>query len=217
MVSDRMLPCMCSVSTRRSSSRTNLAMGAARVDSERQRHPGRVRKGSHLDRLGLPTGGGALLRTPTNDATHIAQVVGRMVRQPLARRIATDDALNTVACFLPNFNRTALGVIKAELEDIRHRRRHHRRRRRPTAKVFGRSSRVPVEAFNSSSHSRASRHRTPREPLARARTLAKLLTDSASGIALLPGAGAQLTRCSTPASTGSPPNTPSKSRRTSTT
>lgn len=33
---------------------------------------------------------------PVKDATHIAQVIGRMVRQPLAHRIATDDALNSV-------------------------------------------------------------------------------------------------------------------------
>ena len=32
---------------------------------------------------------------PASDATHIAQVIGRMVRQPLAHRIATDDALNS--------------------------------------------------------------------------------------------------------------------------
>ena len=53
---------------------------------------------------------------PAKDATHIAQVVGRMVRQPLAHRIATDDALNSVACFLPRFDRSRLGTIKAELE-----------------------------------------------------------------------------------------------------
>ncbi|MYC65374.1 MAG: hypothetical protein F4098_11500 [Acidimicrobiaceae bacterium] len=53
---------------------------------------------------------------PATDATHIAQVVGRMVRQPLAHRVATDDALNSVACFLPKFDRSKLGTIKAELE-----------------------------------------------------------------------------------------------------
>ncbi|MDQ3350557.1 MAG: hypothetical protein M3501_01170, partial [Actinomycetota bacterium] len=38
---------------------------------------------------------------PARDVTHIAQIIGRMVRQPLTRRITTDDVLNTVACFLP--------------------------------------------------------------------------------------------------------------------
>jgi len=45
---------------------------------------------------------------PANDATHIAQIIGRMVRQPLAHRIATDDALNSVMCYLPLFDRKAL-------------------------------------------------------------------------------------------------------------
>src|SRR5207249_3195101 len=50
-----------------------------------------------------------------NDATHIAQVIGRMVRSPLTHRIATDDALNAVSCFLPRFKRAALGKITKEL------------------------------------------------------------------------------------------------------
>lgn len=133
---------------------------------------------------------------PANDATHIAQVVGRMVRQPLAHRIATDDALNTVACFLPNFDRTALGVIKAELEG-----------RSGTADVstgadvvrkpmiFLRSESVPVEAFDLiGSLPSVPAPDTLVSPLRRARTLAKLLTDTAPGTALVPGAGAQLTK-----------------------
>lgn len=133
---------------------------------------------------------------PANDATHIAQVVGRMVRQPLARRIATDDALNTVSCFLPNFDRAALGVIKAELEG-----------RSGTAdattgaevvrkpKVFGRSDVVPNEAFDLiDTLPSIPAPDTLVSPLRRARTLAKLLTDSAPGKTLLPGAGAQLTK-----------------------
>lgn len=53
---------------------------------------------------------------PAHDATHIAQVIGRMVRTPLTRRITTDDALNSVSCYLPLFDRGALGAIKRELE-----------------------------------------------------------------------------------------------------
>lgn len=39
-----------------------------------------------------------------SDSTYIAQLVGRMVRTPLARRIDGDDMLNSVACYLPQFN-----------------------------------------------------------------------------------------------------------------
>ena len=53
---------------------------------------------------------------PAKDATHIAQIIGRMVRQPLAHRIATDDALNSVTCYLPLFDQKALTTIKDELE-----------------------------------------------------------------------------------------------------
>ena len=53
---------------------------------------------------------------PAKDATHIAQIIGRMVRQPLAHRIATDDALNSVMCYLPLFDRKALTTIKDALE-----------------------------------------------------------------------------------------------------
>ena len=35
------------------------------------------------------------------DATTIAQLVGRMIRTPLARRIESDEALNVVDLFLP--------------------------------------------------------------------------------------------------------------------
>jgi type III restriction enzyme len=38
------------------------------------------------------------------DHTYIAQLIGRMVRTPLARRVATDDVLNTVALYLPYFD-----------------------------------------------------------------------------------------------------------------
>jgi type III restriction enzyme len=38
------------------------------------------------------------------DATIIAQLVGRMIRTPLARRIETDEALNIVDLFLPHYD-----------------------------------------------------------------------------------------------------------------
>jgi hypothetical protein len=50
---------------------------------------------------------------PANDDTHITQLLGRMVRTPLARRIPGDDRLNSVECVLPHFNRkTATAVAE---------------------------------------------------------------------------------------------------------
>lgn len=51
---------------------------------------------------------------PAKDQTYIAQMLGRMVRSPLARRIPGDDRLNTVDCLLPKFDKkTVEAVIKA--------------------------------------------------------------------------------------------------------
>jgi type III restriction enzyme len=46
------------------------------------------------------------------DKTHITQLLGRMVRTPLARRIPGNDRLNSVDCLLPRFDRKSvqLGV-----------------------------------------------------------------------------------------------------------
>jgi type III restriction enzyme len=46
---------------------------------------------------------------PATDATHITQLLGRMVRTPLARRIPGDDRLNSVECVLPHFDRRPPG------------------------------------------------------------------------------------------------------------
>ena len=49
-----------------------------------------------------------------NDFTFIAQLLGRMIRTPLARRIQADAELNNVSLFLPYFDeRTVKDVIKA--------------------------------------------------------------------------------------------------------
>jgi superfamily II DNA or RNA helicase len=45
------------------------------------------------------------------DYTYIAQLIGRMVRTPLARRISTDQSLNDVHCYLPNFNKAQVKEI----------------------------------------------------------------------------------------------------------
>lgn len=50
---------------------------------------------------------------PAKDQTHIAQLLGRMVRSPLARRVPGDDVLNSVDCILPYFDKsTAISVVK---------------------------------------------------------------------------------------------------------
>jgi hypothetical protein len=133
---------------------------------------------------------------PAKDATHIAQVIGRMVRSPLARRIATDDVLNSVACYLPLFDRKTLDGIKAELEG---------NGRDPDAAVgaevvrapaiFGRNPFLDPAVFDfvetlpsiPTPDSFAS-------PLRRAKTLARLLADDVSGSALLLDAGKTLTK-----------------------
>lgn len=105
------------------------------------------------------------------------------MRTPLLRRITTDDALNSVSCYLPLFDRAALGAIKRELEGngvsadaevgpevIR----------APT--VLDRNPALDPDVFEavegivslSSPDSLAN-------PLKRAKDLAKLLTDSATG------------------------------------
>jgi len=51
---------------------------------------------------------------PANDQTYIAQLLGRMVRTPLARRIPGNDKLNSVDCLLPRFDKdTVERVVKA--------------------------------------------------------------------------------------------------------
>jgi len=45
------------------------------------------------------------------DNTHITQLLGRMVRSPLARRIQGDEVLNSVECILPFFDRTTAGKV----------------------------------------------------------------------------------------------------------
>jgi type III restriction enzyme len=55
---------------------------------------------------------------PATDETHITQLIGRMVRTPLARRIPGNDVLNAVECVLPMFKRdTATHVARAMTGD----------------------------------------------------------------------------------------------------
>lgn len=55
---------------------------------------------------------------PAKDHTHITQLIGRMVRTPLARRIPGDDLLNSVDCILPHFDRTTAGNVAKFLTGI---------------------------------------------------------------------------------------------------
>jgi type III restriction enzyme len=51
------------------------------------------------------------------DNTHITQLLGRMVRSPLARRIPGNELLNSVDCLLPHFNRNTVDeVVKVLME-----------------------------------------------------------------------------------------------------
>lgn len=50
---------------------------------------------------------------PAQDRTHITQLLGRMIRTPLARRIPGNELLNSVECLLPLFDRkTATSVAE---------------------------------------------------------------------------------------------------------
>lgn len=56
---------------------------------------------------------------PARDSTHITQLLGRMVRNPLARRIPGDERLNAVDCILPFFDRkTAVSVVRFLTGDL---------------------------------------------------------------------------------------------------
>ena len=53
---------------------------------------------------------------PAKDRTHITQLLGRMVRTPLARRIHGNDRLNMVDCLLPYFDKEGVErVVQALL------------------------------------------------------------------------------------------------------
>jgi type III restriction enzyme len=54
------------------------------------------------------------------DATYIAQLIGRMVRTPLARRVERDETLNSVALFLPHYDAAGVAKVIARLQDPEH-------------------------------------------------------------------------------------------------
>ena len=58
---------------------------------------------------------------PARDETHITQLLGRMVRTPLARRVPGNDLLNSVECVLPHFDRTTAAKVASSLLSDRER------------------------------------------------------------------------------------------------
>lgn len=53
---------------------------------------------------------------PAKDHTLIAQLVGRMVRAPLARSVPSNEYLNTVALYLPHYDKKGLGKVIDRLQ-----------------------------------------------------------------------------------------------------
>lgn len=57
-------------------------------------------------------------RRKRTDSTYIAQLIGRMIRTPLKRRIDSVEELNSVACYLPEYDtKTVEDVVKSLKED----------------------------------------------------------------------------------------------------
>ena len=56
-------------------------------------------------------------RRKRSDYTYIAQLIGRMVRTPLARRIRGIDELNTVSCYLPEYDATTVENVVNKLRE----------------------------------------------------------------------------------------------------
>lgn len=56
-------------------------------------------------------------RRKRTDPTYIAQLIGRMVRTPLARRITNVEALNTVSCYLPEYDASTVESVVAKLKE----------------------------------------------------------------------------------------------------
>ena len=52
---------------------------------------------------------------PAKDELHITQLLGRIVRAPLTRRVPGNDLLNSVECVLPHFDRETAGRVATNL------------------------------------------------------------------------------------------------------
>lgn len=56
-------------------------------------------------------------RRKRTDSTYIAQLIGRMIRTPLARRVPTMEELNTVACYLPEYDSSTVESVVERLKE----------------------------------------------------------------------------------------------------
>ena len=56
-------------------------------------------------------------RRKRNDPTYIAQLIGRMIRTPLARRIDVNEELNSVACYLPEYDSSTVESVVERLKE----------------------------------------------------------------------------------------------------
>ena len=56
-------------------------------------------------------------RSKRSDPTYIAQLIGRMIRTPLTRRIADMEELNNVACYLPEYDSKTVDSVVAKLRE----------------------------------------------------------------------------------------------------
>ena len=56
-------------------------------------------------------------RRKRSDYVYIAQLIGRMVRTPLARRIRGIDELNTVSCYLPEYDANTVENVVSKLKE----------------------------------------------------------------------------------------------------
>lgn len=56
-------------------------------------------------------------RRKRSDPTYIAQLIGRMIRTPLARRIDSVEELNTVACYLPEYDAQTVELVIDRLKE----------------------------------------------------------------------------------------------------
>lgn len=108
------------------------------------------------------------------DYTYIAQLIGRMVRTPLARRIATDDVLNSVALYLPHYDDEQ---VKAVIEGLQSDETNITATIETDSIVCGRNPRVPKTVWNAlaslPTYTRPGKHH--RNEVARLNALAALL------------------------------------------
>lgn len=56
-------------------------------------------------------------RRKRSDPTYIAQLIGRMIRTPLARRIDSIEELNMVSCYLPEFDEETVESVVEKLKE----------------------------------------------------------------------------------------------------